>query len=299
MMLSLSDYYYATVAYADIFIYPLTVDDVYFWFIKTIPKQNIHQRQVRGITRVGNMIFLKGRRSIITRQKNRQHYSRNKLRIARSVAGLFKFIPTIKLVGITGGLAMRNAGKTDDIDIFIITAAKTIWITRLLTVILLDIFGKRRKPGQVHVADKICLNMFMSENELRLPKTEQDLFAAHEVLQMEPLWSRGDIYRKFLIQNNWVKYFLPVAWNIKQNGLNFHPKNSHWWTYVGIFFLRLSEHPARLFQLWYMHKRRTVESVSSEVIRFHPRDARVWVKKELWLRLAKINIPLDNIFYAR
>lgn len=58
------------------------------------------------------------------------------------------------------------------------------------------------------------------------------------------------------------------------------------------------ERLARFIQLWYMRKRRTTEVISDRVLRFHPRDARIWVKDTLQKRLAPFNIPLDNIFYA-
>ena len=63
-------------------------------------------------------------------------------------------------------------------------------------------------------------------------------------------------------------------------------------------FAKRMERIAKLLQLWYMRKRRTTEVVSDKVLRFHPRDARVWVKQELQHRLDRFNIPLDKIFYA-
>ena len=55
---------------------------------------------------------------------------------------------------------------------------------------------------------------------------------------------------------------------------------------------------ARMIQLWYMSGR-TNEVVSDTLLRFHPKDARGWVKVALAKRLARYNLPLDNIFYAR
>lgn len=295
---TVSDYFYATVAYADIFAYPLTDDDVYYWFIRTTPPRNIRLRRVKGIIKRDGFMILKGRQSILSSLKKRIRYSRHKWGLARSAGGYLRFIPSIKLVGVTGGLSMRNADRHDDIDFIIITAAGTLWITRFMAVVLLDILHRRRKPDDKNVANKICLNMFMSEDALRLGPKEQDLFAAHEILQMEPLWARGNTYKTFLSSNAWVKTFLPVAWNIKQNGHTIHPKNTHWWTYMGIYLLRFLEWPARFFQLWYMQKRRTVEVVSGGTLRFHPHDARRWVVREFGKRLAKMNIPLDNIFYG-
>lgn len=55
---------------------------------------------------------------------------------------------------------------------------------------------------------------------------------------------------------------------------------------------------AKFIQLWYMEKHRTYEVITDTTLRFHPKDARVWVKRKLASRLAKFNIPLDKVFYA-
>ena len=60
----------------------------------------------------------------------------------------------------------------------------------------------------------------------------------------------------------------------------------------------IAEPFARFAQLKYMQKRKTSEVVSAALIRFHPTDARVWVRDALAKRLAHYNIPLDNFFYG-
>lgn len=299
MSTTLSDYLYATVAYADIFDYPLTEDDLYYWSVKKIPRKNFLVRSIPGTAQEQFLLFLKGRKNIIDVCQKRVSASKRKWEIARWVAGWLQYIPTVFLVGVTGGVAANNADSEDDIDLFFITAKKTIWISRLLVILVLDLLGIRRKPGDTRVSNKICVNMFMSEDAMGVVKKEQDLFSAHEVLQMEPLWSRRNTYWRFLQANVWVSDLLPVAWNIKNIGRNQHPKISHWWTRVSRKMLRNIEVPAKYFQLWYMRRRRSREVITEGVLRFHPRDARVWIKEEFKKRLAKRNIPLDNVFYAR
>ncbi len=299
MRLSRADYLYATVCYADIFDYPLTDDDIYFRSIRYVPGKNIRNRVIRGVKKSNYFRFLKGRDDIVQTYIKRRDHSKQKWKIAREIAAKFRIIPTIYLVGVTGGLAVNNAAVTDDIDLFFITSSGTVWITRLLVTIIAALFAKRRTPGIRRVSNLICLNMFIGDDSMQIPVSEQDLFSAHEVLQMEPLWSRKDTYRRFLQANSWTKQYLPVAWDIKKVGRNQHPKVSHWWTHVSRTILRCFELPARYAQLWYMSKRRTNEIVTNSVLRFHPRDARVWIKKALEKRLKKRNIPLDIVFYCR
>ena len=141
--------------------------------------------------------------------------------------------------------------------------------------------------------------MFMSEDALSLIKNEHDLFAAHEVLQMQPLWERGGTYKKFLMANRWVGKFLPNAWKFRiQNVEPNAQKRTSSFVAIMAWLVSLFELPARELQLWYMRKRRTTEVIAPGVLRFHPADARVWIKKALATRLRKFNIPLDKIFYG-
>ena len=299
MHLTTREYLLATVAYADIFDYPLTEDDAYFWFIQKIPAKNFRSLRPPGVSRHKHFLFLNGRKRILITHAVRREAAKDKWHIARAVGLWLRLIPTIKLVGVTGGLAVNNTDPDDDIDLFIITSQGVMWVSRLLATIVVGLLGKRRKPGDVQVANKICLNMFMCEDALRLTSGEQDLFAAHEVLQMEPLWARGDIHWQFLRANNWVKTFLPVAWDIRRAAKNNHPKSTYIWTRLAVVVLRLFELPAKIGQLLYMQGRRKNEIITSSVLRFHPQDARSWIRDKLKIRLAKYNIPLDNIFYDR
>jgi len=104
---------------------------------------------------------------------------------------------------------MGNSDLNDDIDLLMVSRKNRLWLTRLLTVLLVELIAKRRHPGDKDVKDKICLNMFLDEEHLRVPQKEQDLFSAHEVCQMKVLWEKEGIYKKFIRENKWVKKFLP------------------------------------------------------------------------------------------
>ena len=298
MALKLSEYLYATVAYADIFDYPLTGDELYYRCLKRIPGKNLRSKLIPGVVKIRNVYYLKGRQSIQNTYKKRRESSKKKWEIARYIGKKLQIIPTIFMVGVTGGLAVNNASEKDDIDFYIVTARGTVWITRFIVVCLIFLYGKRRKPEDTRVADTICLNMIVSVDSMGLPSQEQDVFGAHEVIQMVPLWSRRDTYRRFLQSNAWIKVYLPVAWSVKKTGRNQHLKISYWWTRVARKVLMVFEMPAKYFQLWYMHTRRTREIVTDDVLRFHPKDARIWITKALDKRLRLRNIPLDKIFSA-
>lgn len=286
----------ATIAYADIFQYPLTRKELQTWFLLypirrvTIPKD---------VAIKDNFVLLSDDTRLIHSRKKKELWQKTKWAVAQKAVRFLKHIPTIDLIGVTGGLAMDNAEKEDDVDLFFIVRPGTIWISRLLVAILMEIIGLRRRARDTSVVDKICLNMFMDAGTLSLPISERDCFAAHEVLQMVPMWQRGSVYKKFLRDNHWVKYFLPNAWEekIKMHNARMHNEKNIL-AFIAHCAFRLFEFPAKEIQLWYMSRHRTSEVISDSMLRFHPHDARIWVKKKWQKRLKKYGIPIDNVFYA-
>jgi hypothetical protein len=302
MIVSLEDRIYATVAYADIFDFPLTISEIRYWMIghASIPRK-LPSRLTRIRLGSQDYITLKGRQVLVTTRKRREQIALHKWSRAVLVGNWLRWIPSILLVGVTGGLAMENAKANDDIDLFFITAPNTLWTSRLLVTVVTQVLGVRRTPNNTHVADSICLNMFMAQSSLTLAKSEQDLFAAHEVLQMQPLWQRENMYRQFLLANRWVQSYVPAAWayKMKSKSVAVRKNKSKFLLATVCFLLALIEPFARLFQLWYMQKRRTTEVIEKGVLRFHPRDARLWIKKKYADRFLKANIMLEFFYFMR
>lgn len=203
-----------TLAYADVFDYPLIEKEIWRYLIaeKKISSEIVQKelcQKYPQIVKTGEYFFLKNRHQIVKIRQVREKWSRGKLKIAQRVAGWLRLIPWIKMVGVTGALAMNNSDKDDDIDLLITTSKNRLWLTRLLATIIIELVASRRRPDDQKFRDKICLNMFLDEKHLAVPKKEQDLFTAHEVVQMKPIWEKDNTYQKFLKANIWVKKYLP------------------------------------------------------------------------------------------
>ena len=265
-----------TVFYADIFDYPLTEEEVYR-FISPILKPRESTRgdikKANGVIRhKDNFMFLKGQERLIGLRKKKEEHSRKKLLIAKRIASILKHIPTIKLVGVSGSVAIGNADKHHDIDFFIITSTGTLWFTRLLTTIAVELFGKRRRPGDTDVTDKICLNMFVDERFLAIAETRRNLYTAHDVCQLKVLFDRDNTYERFLAANEWVRKFLPNAVSsirYQVLGIRRKQKNTYYIIHAAYYIL---EWLAKHLQLWYMRKRLTTETITDGYLAFHPKD---------------------------
>ena len=119
--------------------------------------------------------------------------------------------PQIKLVGLSGSIAMMNADLDDDIDLFIITAKNRLFTARFLATTLAFIIGLKRGIGLEKAPNKVCLNLFFDESKLTVPKIKKTEFVAHEILQMKPIISKGNVYQQFLKANRWVFKLFPNA----------------------------------------------------------------------------------------
>jgi len=100
---------------------------------------------------------------------------------------------------------VENSEEGDDIDLMIVTSPQRLWLTRGLVVVFLLLTGQYRRPEKIK--DKVCPNLMFSEEVLEFP--DHDLFTAHEIVQMLPIYDRLNTYQKFLQANSWIKDFLP------------------------------------------------------------------------------------------
>ena len=201
-----------TLAYADVFSYPLTSKEIHLFLIGQKTNQADLAKELKGLKNISQkrgFFYLENQEKIFYLRQKRKKYSQGKIKIAKKVTNWLKLIPWIKMVGITGNLAMNNADMDDDIDLLILTTKDRLWLSRLSAILITELLGARRRPGQKSVANKICLNMFLDETHLKIPQKEQNLITAHEICQLKPLFSKDNFYHKFIQQNPWAQKFLP------------------------------------------------------------------------------------------
>jgi hypothetical protein len=294
-----------TLVYADIFQYAYTFDELAGWIPnnkwnrKAIEKQLQFLRRKKIISWKAPFFLLYGHTKNIQIRLNREQHAISKWKKARRAVCILRAIPTIMFIGVTGGLSVQNADESDDIDLYICAKNGTLWITRFFSTVLLEMFSIRRRPETRDVKDTICLNMFVTEDALAVPHQERDLYTAHEVLQMDPLWDRGGAYSIFLRKNSWVSEIFSEKWkDVMQKHKRKRSRHQHgiFMVYV-VRLLKILEKPAKYLQLWYMNKRRTSEVVSDTVLRFHPHDARLWIHTRLQSKLRRYHLPLDKNFF--
>jgi len=198
---------------------------------------------------------------------------------------LLTLFPQIKLIGLSGSIAMMNASHDDDIDLFIITAKNRLWTGRFLAVTIAFLMGLKRQKGLQKAPDKVCLNLFFNESNLTVPSYKKTEFVAHEVLQMKPIFVKGDIYERFLKANQWVRDIFPnSSWinskfKIQNSKLQFKSKNFKFLIVIfhfSFFIFNLLMNGIELcllkLQLTLINRHKTSEIITNTQLWFHPKD---------------------------
>lgn len=259
----------SSLLYHDIFDYPLSLGELVKW---RAGKKLTTKREPLVINKNG-FYFIEGREGAILKRLLKERISARKLEIARKAGKILGLIPTIKMVAVTGALAMGNVSEESDIDLMVVSQKGTLWTTRLLTLLFLDLIGfPRRKYGDKNQKDKLCLNIWLDEASLTWPKKSRNSYTAHEICQIRPLVNKDKTYDRFIYENLWVREFWPNAVRLRNIGAKTHPKHP---------FLAIFEPLARRLQFWHMRGKITREVVTKSRALFHPHDWSKVVLKRL------------------
>lgn len=285
-----------TLIYSDVFEYPLTKEELWKYLInsKNIRRGDFEQalKSSKNIKKQNGRYCLLDRTLILRSIRVKNKESKRKVEMAKRVSRVLSKIPTIQLIGISGALAMNNADKDDDIDLFVICSKKTLWITRIFILLVLELLRVRRKRNQTKVSDTICVNMILTEEALNLPGVKKDLYLAHEIVQLKPIFDRGNVYKRFINSNMWVARYLPSA--LKRGTMRNHTRNNAegFFSVFLRFVLRFSalEELARTVQLFSINRHKTTEFISDSLLAFHPFDWRKKVLSEYKKRLKQYEV---------
>ena len=192
-----------TLAYSDVFDYPLTAGEVYCYLTSmTASLEEVTQTLADEtlFTRVGNYFTLRGREEIARTRKRRAEVANQLWPKAARYGRIIAMLPFVRMVAVTGSLSMNNTAEDQDVDYLIVTAPNRLWLCRALSILVAR-FAKLEGVT-------LCPNYLVTTNALELQ--ERSLYVAHELAQMIPL-SGMEIYYRMCRLNRWVADFLPNA----------------------------------------------------------------------------------------
>jgi len=253
-----------SVIYHDIFDYPMDFKDLIKWRVA----EGFSNKET-AVTVHRGYVFKMGRERLVYKRQLRYRISQKKLQIAKRAVFVLSKIPFIKMIGLTGSLAMNNSTEQSDIDLLIITDRNRLWISRLISFFLFKVFNiPTRRSGDVDQKDKICLNMWLDTDSLTWKK-QRNLYTAHEIAQVKPLFNKDETYESFLKKNKWILNYWPNSVKIEntKSEKTYHLKNNFL-----IKIVDFIEAFAYRFQYERMKNKITKETVGKKIALFHPQD---------------------------
>jgi hypothetical protein len=197
-----------TVFYADVFNFPLTPDEIHHYLIApaAASKRAVEQMLVRSerlqqtLTCIDGYFVRVGREELVDVRRLREAASLKLWDKAVRYGRLLSYLPFVRMVALTGALAVHNAVDGDDIDYILVTREGRVWFARACAIVVVRLAKLR---GVL-----LCPNYVLAESALQ--QQRRDIFMAHEIAQMTPLYGHS-LYAQMRAENDWVKAHLPHA----------------------------------------------------------------------------------------
>lgn len=198
-----------TVVYGDLFDFPMTPHEIHRYLIAEQPSswEQVHGTLAESeylagrLSRMNGYVALTGREALFDVREDREVHTRKLWEAARTYGRWLARMPFVRMVTLTGALAVRNpSGYDDDLDYLIVAAEGRVWLARAFAILVVRL-------GRLFGVE-VCPNYVVTETALR--QNRRGLYVAHEVLQAVPLYGYH-LHEQLLAENGWVFGFLPNA----------------------------------------------------------------------------------------
>jgi hypothetical protein len=204
---------YATLAYFDVFDYPLKIDELERYLLWAKAERNVLWTFLNNdpnIQRNGDHYFFRGRREIVETRKERERIAGELWKRVTRYAPLLKAVPFVQMAAVCNSLAINNTGAGSDIDLFIVAKKGRLFAARTFATLLLTLLGVRRHGKKVD--RRFCLSFFVTDESLGLEGIRnggEDIYLPYWILTLKPLFGR-EIYERILEENRWVEKYFPM-----------------------------------------------------------------------------------------
>lgn len=210
---SLSRAIMRTLLYGDVFGVPLTVDEIRRYLERIPASREDIVRALRQdqwlrsrVTWDPPFVALSGCDEALSLRRSREKASEQLMPKAEKFARWLASAPFVRMVALTGSLAVGNLRDgDDDIDFLLVTSPNRLWLARFFAVMLVH---AARLDGVT-----LCPNYLLASDALA--QEEHSLFTARELSQMLPLYGTS-IYGLLLNENGWAQTLLPNGFH--ENG---------------------------------------------------------------------------------
>lgn len=195
----------STLAYFDLFSYPLNRGEIYLFLPAKCDMNNFNYIlnklvNVQHIYRFEKYYSLRNDHYLIERRNKGNKHAAKLMLTAQKVCNLLARFPYVRGIGISGSLSKNFADENADIDLFIITAENRLWVARTL------MHGFKKLTYLFNKQHYFCMNYYIDAQNLEIP--EKNIYTATEVVTLIPL--QGDVqFVDFFAANAWSRQYLP------------------------------------------------------------------------------------------
>ncbi len=187
-----------TIVYYDSLDYPLTVEELELFSFRDSKDREVGNL----IETVKGFYFLKDRENLVELREKRNEIAKKKWQKTLKAVKWLQSVPYIRLAFASGSLALNNTTKESDLDILIVAKAGRIWTARALAVALLNFLGLLRRRDQAVAPDKVCLNHFITDKSLYIPR--KSIYTAQLYARLVPIMGGDELVDNFCEANEWV-----------------------------------------------------------------------------------------------
>ncbi|MVM30920.1 hypothetical protein GO755_12835 [Spirosoma sp. HMF4905] len=188
--------------YSDIFQYPLTRKEI---FERGKLDDNeldiclsalLHEER---IFLIDGYYSLRNDPTLITLRSERNVRANNYIKKARVIAKVLARFPFIRAVFLSGSISKNCVDKKGDVDFFIITESKRLWLAQFFCSMF-------KRTILLNRTKYFCYNYIIDNKHLLID--ERSIYTAFEIKTLIPLLGY-DYYKRMLNENSWASIFFP------------------------------------------------------------------------------------------
>lgn len=215
---------FSTLSFFAIFNYALTIEELFqnlLFYKRNEEKIDLLNLELilnslvskKIIQKENGLYFIfENKSSVYLLNKRRQYYLnyQKKKKIALKWGRRLAKFPGVRFISLVNTVGMKMPKTSSDIDFFIITDKKSLWISRFFITLYLKIFGIR--PNFKDDTDTICTSFWISEKDLNLSKIKYQYFDVYLLYWMNniiTIYDENNYFEKLRKNNEWQNRFLP------------------------------------------------------------------------------------------
>lgn len=194
-----------TLAYYDVFFYPLTFSEITAKLtVKSRPSEiqlaleELEKEDI--IFKFDEFYSLRNDYSLIEKRRTANARALEQMELARKKAAFISRFPFIRGIFVSGSLSKNYADDKSDLDFFVVTSPNRLWLARTFFVMARKILIAKKNYKHY------CLNYFIASNHLSIE--ERNIFTATELATLIPVYGHS-YYHQLLMANPWLGEWLP------------------------------------------------------------------------------------------